>query len=821
MVGLVLVSHSRKLAEGVAELARHMAGSEVRIAVAGGLEGAEGGLGTDAARVAQAMESVYSEAGVLVLVDLGSAALNAELALELLPPGHRERVLLCDAPLVEGAVAAAAQARLGASLERVAAEARAALGAKQGQLEVMPTAPPPEEEGGEEATLTLRLRVPNRQGLHARPAVRVVQAAGRFKADVYLRNLTTGSEPVAARSLHGVMALGVRQGHEIEFIASGEGAERALSALRALAETHFGDVPELAAPVVAGAAQGEELAGAWLRGFTASPGRALGPALVLREHAEEDLQAPAGTPEQEWERLLQALEATRRDLAAMRAALRPHSDSSTAEIFDAHLLLLEDAELLRLAQEGIYLGLLSAAVAWRAAVEMSALRHESLEDEYLRSRSADVRDVGRQVLQALQGSARSAVAVPHSGILVAREFAPSDVARLAGRNVHGLCAARGSATSHAAILARSLGLPAVFGLGEAILQVEEGTLLLVDGTAARVCLEPDEGMVAEHRERVGSEQQARRVAWEKRDWPAMTRDGQRVEVVANIASVEDAQAATEAGADGVGLLRTEFLFLQRASAPDMEEQYKTYVEAARALRGRPLLIRTLDVGGDKPLPYLPVGEETNPFLGVRGLRFSLRYRELFVTQLRAIAWAAAEHPIHVMFPMVTTLEEWREARGLWEETVAMFEGARRAEVGLMVEVPAAALLAPHLAEEAHFFSLGTNDLTQYLFAAERGNAQVAHLADPLNPALLQVVARVAEAAHAKGRWVGVCGELASDLQAVPLLLGLGVEELSVNVPAVALVKEAVRVCHEGEARALAQRALACGSAAEVRELLAG
>jgi phosphocarrier protein FPr len=285
--------------------------------------------------------------------------------------------------------------------------------------------------------------------------------------------------------------------------------------------------------------------------------------------------------------------------------------------------------------------------------------------------------------------------------------------------------------------------------------------------------------------------------------------------------VAEARAAVDAGAEGVGLFRTEFLFLGRAAAPDEEEQYQVYRDAALALGGRTLLIRTLDIGGDKPLPYLDMGSEANPFLGLRGLRFCLAHRELFMRQLRAIARAAAEHPIRVMFPMVTTLEEWREARALWDEAARPFPAAARAEIGLMLEVPSAALLAPHLAKEAHFFSLGTNDLTQYLFAAERGNATVAHLADSLHPALLQTVARVVEAAHARGRWVGVCGELAGEVLAAPLLVGLGVDELSMSAPAIASVKQALRTCHAGDARALAQRALACASAAEVRRLLAG
>ncbi|WP_224363329.1 phosphoenolpyruvate--protein phosphotransferase [Hyalangium versicolor] len=821
MVGLVIVSHSSRLAEGVAELAREMAGPEARIATAGGLEGPDSPLGTDATRVMQAIERVYSDAGVVVLMDLGSAVLNAELALDLLPPEYRERVVLCGAPLVEGAVAAAAQARGGATLEQVAAEARGALRAKQEQLVEPAPRPTPPARTTSGPELTLRLTVPNALGLHVRPAARLAQTAMRFTGDLRLRNLTTHSEAVEARSINSVMMLGVRQGHEVEFIATGPEATSALEALRQLAAINFGDEPAAPRPPVPqrSSPPAQEDSSPWLTGIPAAPGIAIGPAVLLHPPAEERDTGAAASPQEEWTRLQRALATVRKELTAMRASVALRSGSQTAGIFEGHLLLLGDDVLLRAAHEALHARARSALSAWNGAVEAMALRYEAQEDELLRSRAADVRDVGRQVSAVLGGAAPLAGNLALSGILIARDFAPSDVARLDARSVQGLCAARGAATSHAAILARSLGIAAVFGLGDAILQVSEGTPLIVDATAGRVCPRPEEELLAQYQQRVKEEERSRKAALELRAQPALTRDGRQVEVAANISNAAEARSAVEAGAEGVGLFRTEFLFLGRPAAPDEDEQYQAYRDAAEALEGRSLIIRTLDIGGDKPLPYLGMRSEANPFLGLRGLRFCLAHRELFSIQLRAIARAAAEHPIRVMFPMVTTLEEWREARALWNEAARAFPEAARTEVGLMLEVPSAALLAPHLAEEASFFSLGTNDLTQYLFAAERGNASVAHLADALHPALLQTVARVVEAAHARGRWVGICGELAGDVLATPLLVGLGVDELSMSAPAIAAVKQALRTCHAAEARTLAQQALACPSAAEVRRLL--
>jgi multiphosphoryl transfer protein len=824
-VGLVIVSHSRQLAEGVAELAREMAGPHVQIATAGGTDAPEAPLGTDALRVMNAIASVYSEAGVLVLMDLGSAVMNAELALDLLPPEQRERVLLCSAPLVEGAVVAAVQARLGTSLERVAEEAALALLAKQGQVGGGPAAPealvPPRPQEGPE--VTLRMEVLNSLGLHARPAARLVQAVASFSAAIQLRNLTTQSKGVDARSISAVMTLGIQQGHEVEFIASGEDGAQALEALRLLVESHFGDASSARAmPGGSSLRVSEASITTWLPGVLISPGIAVGPAIVLRHETDgEDEAGAIGSPAQEWERLQQAVQFVREELVVTRSSLALRADHQTVEIFDAHLLVLEDSELLQWLHERILRQAAGAISAWRAAVEGVSRRYESLQDEYLRSRVADIQDVGRQVLAALTGTSRAGPAEPRTGILVALDFVPSEIARLDAQRVQGLCAARGTAISHAAILARSLGIPAVFGLGEGLLQVRDGDTLLVDATAARVCLQPGEALLAEYEDRARVEHKARRLAHQLRSQAALTRDGHRVEVAANIGQVAEVSAAVEAGAEGVGLFRTEFLFLQRPAAPDEDEQCEAYREAARALEGRPLIIRTLDIGGDKPLPYLGVGPEANPFLGVRGLRFCLAHRELFASQLRAIARASVDAPIRVMFPMVATLEEWREARALWEEAARPFPAARHVEVGLMIEVPSAGLLVRHLAAEAHFFSLGTNDLTQYLFAAERGNAHLAHLSDALHPALLQMVARVTEEAHARGRWVGICGELAGDALAVPLLVGLGVDELSMSVPSIAAVKQALRACHLGECRTLVRQALACGSAAEVRRLLAG
>jgi phosphocarrier protein FPr len=409
--------------------------------------------------------------------------------------------------------------------------------------------------------------------------------------------------------------------------------------------------------------------------------------------------------------------------------------------------------------------------------------------------------------------------------VIAPDLTPADTAALDRELVLGIATAHGSATSHSAILARSLGIPAVVGIGEYLLDVQEGTPLVLDGDAGTVYVDPGEELVRGYERRQAEREESALRALASARQPAQTLDGRRIQVVANVGSPTDVDLAVANGAEGVGLLRTEFLFLERESLPSEEEQLAAYGDMAARLNGMPMILRTLDVGADKPLPYLPSRPEANPFLGVRGIRLGLDQPELLEAQLRAALRAAAAHPLKVMFPMVATLAEYRGAvsvlRRAREQLEQSGEMVGQMEVGIMVEVPAAALAAEVFAPEVDFFSIGTNDLTQYTLAAERGNERLAGLADALHPSVLRLIQAVTESAQRHGKWVGVCGELASEPLAVPALVGLGVTELSVNPPAIPTVKEAVRQVDSGAAAALAREALRLTSADEVRALLAG
>jgi len=843
VVGLVLVCHSAKLAEGVAELAAQMGGQSLRIGVAGGLDQPGDPLGTDAARVARSIEEVWSEDGVLVLMDLGSAVLSTEMALDLLPDERRGHVMLTEAPLVEGAVAAAVAAGLGDSLETVAAEARGALAAKAAHL--APQAAPGLAGAAQAAQgPTLRLTVENAVGLHARPAAMLVRTAARFDANVTVANVTTGRGPASARSLNAVATLGVRRGDEILVQASGPQAEAALAAIRRLADDDFGDPHEARPQAGADARTGRSVpveadaaslsgpppaSGSVLQGLPASPGIAVGKARRLRAAPVEVPHRSSQDPQADWAALERALIATADDIRRARAAVAARASDYDAAILDAHLLFLEDEALLGPTRSGVFGEGKSAARAWADAVAAAVAAWQALDDPYQRARAGDLRSVGDQVLRhlldlAADAGPRGAILDPGAaGIVVAPELTPVEAAGLDPAHVVGVACAFGGPTSHGAILARSLGIPAVVGAGRSLLGVAEGTLLALDGEAGTITVDPPAAAVQALEDRSAWRAREQAEAQAQAQLPAVTRDGVVVRVEANVAGPEDARAAVAAGADGVGLLRTEFLFLEADHLPTEDEQEKAYRAVAEGLGGRPLTLRTLDVGADKQLPYLPLEREQNPALGLRGIRLGLRHPELLKAQLRAALRVAADHPVRIMFPMFATVDEVRRAREVLDEARASLsaEGAsvpERIEVGIMVEVPAAALMVEAFVPYVDFFSLGTNDLAQYVLAADRGNAEVAALADALHPAVLRLIDRVARAAAEGGRSVAVCGEVAGDPLAIPLVLGLGVTELSMAAARIPLAKQAVRATDLGAARRLAARALAAESAAAVREL---
>jgi len=598
-----------------------------------------------------------------------------------------------------------------------------------------------------------------------------------------------------------------------------------------------------------------------LRGQGASGGVAIGPVFVYRKAAANDSRpsaaheiAPEDVP-REIDRLRSALDIARDQLAGLVRKTREQTGPEGAAVFQAQLLMVDDPEIAGKAEEVIQAERLDAERALAAAGQAARAVLATLDDEYLRVRADDVGDVVSRVAAILRGETLHPLAgMKEPAVVVAEELLPSDTVQVDRDHVLGFITERGSSTSHAAILARTLGIPAVMGVTDITTAVRTGETVVADGDTGLVLASPDKAEVETWR--------GRREAWEKRRaellarvyLPAVTTDGHRVEVAANIGSPGDVEAALRFGAEGVGLFRTEFLFMDRETPPGEDEMFDAYSKVARRLAGRPVIIRTIDVGGDKPIAWLGETGEANPFLGRRGVRLALAREEVFLTQLRALVRARAHGDVWVMVPMVSDLEEVRAVRRLLKRaveevgdrvgsaavakntaeaagsgadagaasgTVAVGVTGRAPEppLGIRVEVPSAALMADRLMDEVDFVSVGTNDLTQYTLAVDRTNEKVAALADPLHPAVLRLIAQVAEAGREHGRWVGVCGDLAGDPLAARILVGLGANEFSMAPPLIPEVREAVRMASLREARRMAQRALDCATAGEVRELL--
>jgi phosphotransferase system enzyme I (PtsI) len=563
-----------------------------------------------------------------------------------------------------------------------------------------------------------------------------------------------------------------------------------------------------------------------IAGIPASPGTAIGPVF---QYCQVDLKferRPAEETSKEWSRLEQALSEAAGQLATIRSRANRDIGQEEGAIFMAQAAMLQDPELRGLARKNLASTHLNAEAVWCDAAEHYAVLLEGLENEYMRARAADVRDVSRRVLKILLGIPETANRGPDlPSIICAEDLSPSDTVGLEKDLVLGFCTARGGETSHTAILARSLGLPAVVGAGEPVVGLAQGDRAILSGSEGKLLMDPSGETVQTYKLRQNAEREARLEALKESHLPAITLDGRRVEVVANIGDVSGARLALESGAEGVGLLRTEFLYLERSKMPSEEEQYQAYREILMVFGGRPVVLRTLDIGGDKDLPYLDQAREMNPFLGVRGVRLCLARTDLFKPQLRAALRAGVGCNLKIMFPMVAVADEVREARRILEECRAELENegklvAEQVEIGIMIEIPSAALLAGHLASEVDFFSIGTNDLTQYTLAVDRTNAALSNLSSALSPAVLRLIQEVVRAAHQQHKWVGLCGELAGELTAIPILLGLELDEFSMNPTAIPGAKKAIRSMSMEKCRAVAEATLAMEDAEEVKTYLA-
>lgn len=563
-----------------------------------------------------------------------------------------------------------------------------------------------------------------------------------------------------------------------------------------------------------------------IQGIAASPGIAIGPAYVIATERYVPPAEQADHPQAEAERFRQAVAKAAAELEQIRQATLERLGEEKAEIFEAHLLVLEDPDLIETIEEQIAGEGLKAEYALHQTAQSFVETLRGMDNELLRERAADVEDVAGRIMDALRGRQGSSLAsITQPCVIVADDLTPSDTAQLDLNLVQGFVTRVGSRTSHSAIMARSLGVPAVVGAGPQVMEIAAGEELIVHAGEGRILVGPD----AEERARYVREREQymtrQRELARLKDEQTVTLDEHRVELAANIGSIEDMQQVLDNGAEAIGLFRTEFLYMGRASLPSEEEQYQQYKYVLEKMGGKPVVIRTLDIGGDKELPYMELPKEDNPFLGQRALRLCLARPELFRTQLRALLRASKHGQLKIMFPMIAVLSELLEAKRILQEEKERLLGegeevSESIEIGMMIEVPAAALGAAIFAPHVDFFSIGTNDLIQYTMAADRMNEQVSYLYQPCHPTVLRLIKLVIDAAAAHGRWVGMCGEMAGDERAIPLLLGLGLHEFSMSAAAILPARGQLAQLSYASCQEWAQEALGLSSEQEVIDLVA-
>jgi phosphocarrier protein FPr len=820
MVGIVLVSHSSLLVEGIQAIIAQMIQDVAPVVVAAGTSDEENPIGTDPIKILHAIREAQQGDGVIVLMDFGSALISAETAFDLLSEIEQHNVFLSPAPFVEGALAATVQASLGVGVTTILEEVAAINRTKAKRLGVEDVGlyaatrntdiPPPRDRSEE-----ISLIVPNQLGLHARPAARVAGTLGGYIADVWL---IRGSDSANARSLNQMTMLTVQRGESIQFRAVGADAKDALSALLALASENFGDADKPDFRL-----QGKSLSGG---GIAAAPGSALGPIVWYHPEFPKVERKIVADAEREMVRLAEAIAMARIELSELEHRTSGNVDSAEeAEFFALHSMLLDDPYITCSAHDFITKAKYNAESAWAETIEKTMERYRTLQNEYVRGRAADVLDVGSRVLRALTEEEFHGPQLDEPAILVATDLGPSDMVNLDKDKVLGIVTQEGDATSHVAVFARALKIPAVAGVKKLIKPLKDGDIIGLNGSTGEIWISPDSRQ-RKALEKLRSQWDAHlRDVRSKAVEPAVTRDGNSVRVEVNVKSADNIADAIQAGADGIGILRTEYLYLNRDSAPSEEEQYTAYSTAAALLDGEPLVISTADLGGENVLPYLDkTSTERNTCFDKRGVRFSLAHRTLFLLQIKALLRTAAEYPIKILLPMVSQLTELREVYGVINEARAMLKKdsipcAANVEVGVVIEVPSSVFLADQLAREADFFVLGGDDLARYVLVYDTKNSVLGTEYTELHPAILRIVRDIIRLAHEADIPVSVGGDITSNLLAVFVLVGLGIDSLAVSAASLEQTKDLIRTIVTSEAKELALEVMELPDANSVKALL--
>jgi len=803
MVSLVLVSHSHALAEATLKLVRAMAGDEISIAIAAGTGDNHEELGTDAMEIFQAITSVMSDDGVVVMMDMGSAVLSAEMALDFLDEDMKAKVRLCPSSFVEGSVAAGVAAKIGSNIDDVMHEASASLNQKTEHIDPVPIQNLQQNNITDlENADTIRVKLPMPHGLHARPVSKLVQEAAKYKSDIRIKDITNGKGPVSIKSITGIIALEALYGHEVELTAKGEDSKKALDELAKVIENGLGDnidpkKQELNEPVQPetktdnddgkpiGISKGIVIAHPYY------------PKAVSFEFPDEKAEDTA----HEIEELKTALSVTITVLRQKAKDVSRKMGREHGDIFLAQATMLEDPALVEKAKKNITDNKMKAAKAWWLSVEDAIEQYKQLKDDNLRQRAMDLQDVAHLVLVQFGIADNAKLDIPEHGIIITEDMTPGQAAALDKGKILGVICLENGQTSHSSILLRSRGIPSIVQAQRfptSLRNLDASTVIAMDGESGEIWINPEKKILEsiENRRKEWKEQSEA----EKKESikPATTSDGKRIEVFANVGRKEDSDTAAENNAEGIGLLRTEFMFLHRESAPNEEEQVIALREILDPMKNKPVIIRTLDAGGDKDLPYLNMPKEANPFLGVRAIRLTLRNPSLFQQQLRAILRISNEYDVRIMFPMISTLDELISAKAALMEAHESLLAEKKDHkwpiiTGMMMEVPSAAIMINQFVKEIDFVSIGTNDLVQYTMAADRGNPELQKsLNKGFDPAVVTLISRIGRICKENNIPVAVCGESAANPELAGILIGLGVTELSMNASSIPGIKYWIR-----------------------------
>ena len=795
MVSLVFISHSRALAQSAVDLVRQTVAPDLPLAFCGGAGFEHQELGTDAIDIQDAILSVFSEAGVLVLMDMGSAILSAETARELLAPDQQEKIRLTSAPLVEGGIAAAVQAQLGSPLDEVARAARESLLPKQEQ--VQDTVATNEAAGvpaNAEGKPFIELTIENEHGLHLRPAATLIKALHAASGSVLVENRSAKRGPVAAKSLVDLTRLQIRRGDIVRFTVLDRDSQPIIETIRSLVADRFGESES--APIVDTTPRDAT------KPFPVSPGIAIGKPELLERPMPVLPTYRADTPdaiEVEIAKLNDALAGATKEFDQRIDRLRSSLGADELGMFEAQRLILSDPTIVQDVESKIRADHLNAASDFHDILSRHVAEQEASDDSYFRARAADLREIERLIIGRLTNQAENEPATqPFSQptILICDELTPTLAEELQRISVVGVIQLDGGTTSHGAILVRALGIPTIGGARSLFQKLRSAHRVLFDGSQGLVWIDPEPALEAELTEKQEKEQKQRQVNLEASREPALTLDAVHVEFEANASSAAEISLARDSGATGIGLFRSEFLFQRFAAKPTEEDQLAAYRDAvAPARESMQVTIRVLDIGGDKPLKFLSIPSEANPFLGVRGLRLLEANPDFFRSHLRAILRLASSVSVRLLLPMVTELSEVLATQDLLKKVAAELAEEKLPHawpipVGVMIETPSAALLVDQLAAHVDFFSLGTNDLTQYVLCAERGNPALSRFSDAVHPAVYRLCERVIAIASDRQVKVSICGEVA--LQSLPVWLGIGLRNFSVTPSSIPTMKALVR-----------------------------